>query len=151
MCHCSPEDHARAEDDQGPAVADGGLAVCGGTEAVVVGEDLDEDGAEFAKGGADAVTGCAVAGGEYFGGDYVGCCIGACAGVSLVFGWRWMRGDEGRTKVEEDLAEDVQDNGDGALSLCGDEDCPQGDEVSGQREKRVLLETNTVQSMNDEY
>ncbi|KAF4254807.1 hypothetical protein CNMCM8812_007887 [Aspergillus fumigatus] len=71
------EDHARAEDDQDPAVADGGLLAGPGAEVVVRREDLDEDGAELAGAGADAVAGGAVARGEDFGGDDVCGCIGA--------------------------------------------------------------------------
>lgn len=78
MRHSSADDHACAEDDEDVAVADGGFVAGLRAEAVVDGEDLDEDGAEFAGTGADAVAGGAVAGWEDFGGDDVGCCVGAC-------------------------------------------------------------------------
>lgn len=78
MSHPSPQDHARAEDDEHPAVADSRFVARGGAEFVVYGEDLDEDGAELSGAGADAVAGCSVAGWEDFSGDHVGCYVWAC-------------------------------------------------------------------------
>ena len=78
MRHHSTQDHARAEDDEHPAVADGRFVARGGAEFVIYGKDLDEDGAELSGAGADAVAGCSVAGWEDFGGDHVGCYVWAC-------------------------------------------------------------------------
>jgi hypothetical protein len=76
MRHDGAEDHGDAEDDQDGAVATGLLAAGRrGAEFVVGREDLDEDDAEFAGCGADAVAGGAVAGWEDLGGDDVGCCV----------------------------------------------------------------------------
>lgn len=73
------EDHGGAENDQDGAVASGRLfAGRRGAGFVVGGEDLDEDGAELAGGGADAVAEGAVAGWEDFGGDDVRGCVWAC-------------------------------------------------------------------------
>jgi hypothetical protein len=78
MRHHGAEDHGAAEDDQNGAVAlGGGLAGRGRPRFVVGAKDLDEDGAELAGGGADAVAQGAVAGWEHFGGDDVGGCVGA--------------------------------------------------------------------------
>lgn len=78
MRHGSANYHTCAEDDEDVAVADGGFVAGLRAETIVDGEDLDEDGAEFAGAGADAVAGGAVAGWEDFGGNDVGCCVGAC-------------------------------------------------------------------------
>ena len=81
MRHHRAEDHGAAEDDQDGAVALRGRLAGRGRAGFVVGaKDLDEDGAEFAGGGADAVAEGAVAGWEDFGGDDVGGCVGACRG-----------------------------------------------------------------------
>ena len=72
-----PEDHRSAEDDEDGAVASRLGFSWGGAELVVRAEDLDEDGAELARAGRDAVAGGAVACGKDFRGDDVGRCVGA--------------------------------------------------------------------------
>ena len=103
------QDHGDAEYHQDDAVA-----VClsgsgaAGAEFVEAREDLDEDGAEFAGSGGNAVTAGAVAGWEEFGREDVGCGVG--------------------TAVERELADDVEDDGPGAHFFGHDECCAQSDE-----------------------
>lgn len=83
------QNHADAKHDQDRAVSLR-LVVAGrrGAEFVVCGKHLDEDAAQLAAGGGDAVAGGAVAGGEELGGDDVGGRVGA--------------------EVEGDLGDDVE-------------------------------------------
>ena len=71
------DDHACAEDNHDPAVAARLLIAWTCAEGIVSGENLDEDGAQLASAGTQAMAGGSVAGGKDLGGDHVGGGIGA--------------------------------------------------------------------------